>query len=625
VVRRHCQQGFPARSSKRRAGYIRRTVDIDEFAVNIARLRLWLSLAVEYAGDQPPPLPNLDFKIEVGDSLAAPDPQAAFAKGSGQQGLRAAKLKKFREAKGAFLEAHGEEKQRLKSEIDDLREDLATWLDSPAPEGAFDWAVEFAEVFEPRASGNGGGFDIIVANPPYVRMELIKPLKPMLRKNFAHVHDERTDLYVYFYARAHELMRAGGVASFISSNKWLRAGYGEKLRRHLLDSQAFHLVADFGELPVFQTAATFPAVFVWERSGRYNVPTVWAVVKSLDQCYAEGVNRHIASIAQRIPAAQFGAGKSRLASVGTADRRSKMEASGPRLVEITRGVIGWGVKSGLNDAFVIDRQTRDQLVKRASRSEEIIKTLVVGDDVRRYEIHFRDTFLIYTPHGTDIRRYPAIEDHLRPFRTKLEARATRQEWFELQQAQEAYVEHFERGKIVYPEIGKEARFVLDESGAFPNNKAFFVPVADHYVLGVLNSVTAFEFLKSICSILGDEDDGGRLEFRAQYMEQLPIPNAAKGDRDAVATLAKEAQKLHSQRRKRVEAFLRKCGIEPAQSSSRNPLEQPWVLEAADFTRRAKQGSLQVYAAARDETVALTGQIQTLEAEIDARVAALYGL
>ncbi|MEX2173923.1 MAG: DNA methyltransferase [Pirellulaceae bacterium] len=598
-------------------------VDIDEFAVNIARLRLWLSLAVEYDGDQPPPLPNLDFKIEAGDSLSAADPQAAFA---GQAAFRDDLLKRFREKKAAFLEAHGDQKQRLKEEIEELRGDLATWLRSQAPEGAFDWATEFAEVFAPRpGEKQPGGFDIIVANPPYVRMELIKPLKPMLRKNFGYVHDERTDLYVYFYARAHELLRAGGVASFISSNKWLRAGYGEKLRQHLLDSQAFHLVGDFGELPVFQTAATFPAVFVWGRARRGDVATTWAVVKDLGQCYAEGVRQHVARVGQIVPSNQFGIGKSRLASTGTAGQRAKMEASGPRLAEVVGGTIGWGVKSGLNEAFVIDRATRDSLVKRASRSSEIIKSLLVGDDIRRYEVHDRDTYLIYAPHGTDIKRYPAIEDHLRPFRTQLLARATKQAWYELQQPQEAYVQYFEGAKILYPEIGKECRFVLDKTAAYPNNKAFFLPTADYFLLGVLNSASVFAFLKAVCSILGDEDEGGRLEFRAQYLEQVPIPEANSDNSGAVAKLAKGAQKLHGQRRKHVEAFLRACGIEPAESSSRNPLEQPWSLESADFTRRVKRGSLAVHSAARDETAALTAEIDRIEAEIDARVAALYGL
>ncbi|HOY53750.1 MAG TPA: Eco57I restriction-modification methylase domain-containing protein, partial [Opitutaceae bacterium] len=277
-------------------------VDKDAFAVNIARLRLWLALAVEFEGPVPPPLPNLDFKIEAGDSLAAPAPQDLFQRPA---------VEEFRDKKAAFLRAHGSEKARLKEELERIRADLALWQQVDNVGHGFNWAVEFAEVFLPReedrgllgelmvreddtrpALGAGGGFDIIVANPPYVRMELIKPQKPVLRKRFPHVHAERADLYVYFYARAHELLRPGGVAAFISSNKWLRAGYGESLRQHLLDAQAFRLVMDFGELGVFDTAATDAAIFVWQKQARETTSTAWAMVKDLPLCYREGVRPH---------------------------------------------------------------------------------------------------------------------------------------------------------------------------------------------------------------------------------------------------------------------------------------------------------------------------------------------
>jgi type I restriction-modification system DNA methylase subunit len=108
----------------------------------------------------------------------------------------------------------------------------------------------------------------VLANPPYVRHELLGDYKEVLKPIYPEVYNGLADLYVYFYARAHQLLRNGGVSCFISSNKWLRAGYGEKLRQHLLDAQAFSLVVDFGELPIFQTAATFPAIFLWQKQPR---------------------------------------------------------------------------------------------------------------------------------------------------------------------------------------------------------------------------------------------------------------------------------------------------------------------------------------------------------------------
>jgi len=189
----------------------------------------------------------------------------------------------------------------------------------------------------------------------------------------------------------------------------------------------------------------------------------------------------------------------------------------------------------------------------------------------------------------------------------------------------AYRSWFDGAKILYPEIGKEARFVIENEGRYLNNKCFFLPSSDWFLLAVLNSAAVFAYLKEVCALLGDKDDGGRLEFRAQYLETLPIPDAPDSERKAVGELAQKVQALHGQRRSRVERFLQEIGLAPAQSTSRNPLEQPWNLSAAEFAKRAKRQPLKIYEAARDETAALTEQISKLEAEIDARVATLYGL
>lgn len=644
------QKTDPETAYQRRLQIIERNlygVDKDAFAVNIARLRLWLALAVEFEGPVPPPLPNLDFKIEVGDALAAPAPQDIFQRPA---------VEEFRDKKAAFLRAHGAEKAKLKAELEHIRADLALWQQADLSDHGFNWAVEFAEVFLPDAEERAllgdlfvhedelrpiqpGGFDIIVANPPYVRMELIKPQKPILRKRFGLVHAERADLYVYFYARAHELLRPGGVAAFISSNKWLRAGYGEALRQHLLDAQAFRLVVDFGELGVFDTAATDAAIFLWQKQPRAATPTGWAMVKDLALCYREGVRSHFQKLRVEVPADQFGEGKPRLATSAAADLRGRMERSGQRLGKLLQGQVCRGVVTGLNETFIVDQATRDRLIAETPAAAEIIKPLLAGDDVRRYEVHSRGTYLIYAYHGIDIRHYPSVEKHLRPFRSfkddkgktvGLDHRATEQEWFELQQPQMAYRQYFDGAKITYPEIGKEARFVLETEGRYLNNKCFFLPSADWFLLGVLNSSSVFAYLKEVCALLGDKDDGGRLEYRAQYLEQLPIPDAPTAERERVGKLAKQTQTLHSQRRARSEQFIRALGLDPADSTSRNPLEQPWTLAADDYAKRARKlhgraPDMKLYEVARDETAALTEQIAKIEAEIDARVGALYGL
>lgn len=229
-------------------------VDNDLFAVNIAKLRLWLSLAFDFEGATPPPLPNLDFKIERGDSLAAPDPQDIpdlFRK------LLVDSADSLADLKAKFLSTYGVGKEKLGERIKAEEAKLRASLHEESAAGTVDWRVAFAEVFK------NGGFDIALENPPYVRMELFKDSKPTLRRNFPHVYTSGADLYVYFFARTHQILRPGGTACVISSNKWLKAGYGESLRRFFAQSTWVEAIVDFGHAKqIFQEADVFPSILM---------------------------------------------------------------------------------------------------------------------------------------------------------------------------------------------------------------------------------------------------------------------------------------------------------------------------------------------------------------------------
>ncbi|MGC1377571.1 MAG: TaqI-like C-terminal specificity domain-containing protein, partial [Anaerolineales bacterium] len=591
-------------------------VDLDPFAVNIARLRLWLSLIVDYEGETPPPLPNLDFKIEPGDSLTAPDPSGGLQPDM----FRYGQVQEFLRLKNEFMGIHAgsDKKKELAAQITALREKIKEWA-HPRPakfisqaqpgrneisSNSFDWQVDFAEVFAPELAESTlggqmagivnnaggqmemtpapkpGGFDIVLANPPYVRQELLGVYKEQsLKPVYPEVYSGTADLYVYFYARAHQLLRNGGVACFISSNKWLRAGYGEKLRQHLLDAQAFLLVADFGDLPVFQSATAYPCIFVWKKAPRHNTPTTWAVIENLEECYAKGIAEYVSQVAQILPATQFGKGKARLATSKTADLHTQMESGAIRLKDYVKGGIYRGVITGLNEAFVIDQNTYNKFVSTNQKNAEILKPLIVGDDIRHYEMHFKDKYLIWTYVGVPIQEYQAVFNHLKQFQGKAEARWDKGNyWWELRACD--YYSLFEKPRIIYPQIGNEARFVLDKGEYFPLKTVYSIASDDWYLLGILNSSSAMSFMMETFTKLR----GGYFEFYTDKMETLPIPEAPQAEREAVAKLAEQAQSLHGQRRARVEQFLREIGVDPAQSTSRNPLEQPWSLSEEEFTR-----------------------------------------
>lgn len=503
-------------------------VDLDPFAVNIARLRLWLSLIVDYEGDNPPPLPNLDFKVESGDSLQAPDPSGGLEPDM----FRQMQINDYFALKEKYLQAHHGEKQALKKQVEAKRQEIITWARPRGGVAGFDWAVEFAEVFAED------GFDIVVANPPYVRMELFKEIKPVLRQNFPKVHSERADLYCYFYDRASQLLSKAGMLVFISSNKWFRAGYGANLRRHIAETCQVISITDFGELPVFQNASTFPMIFVAQKGTASTQTPLFTQVRSLEPPYPD-VLTLTREQGQYLPPGSIIEDKWTLTDNMSASYLARMEASGIKLNDYVKGQIYRGVVTGLNTAFVIDSRTRSELLRQNPHSESVIKPLVVGDNVRKWRIDYQDKWLLYMYHGIKVKDIPEVINYLRPYKKQLESRATQQEWYELQQPQMRYLSAFPRDKIMYPIIAKEPRFAFDRVKAYTNDKTFMIPLADFYLLAVLNSAPVWMYLKSVCSVLGDADKGGRLELRAIYMSKLPIPNAPADERAAIAALAQQ--------------------------------------------------------------------------------------
>lgn len=523
-------------------------VDLDPFAVNIAQLRLWLSLAVEFDGPDPQPLPNLDFKIEQGDSVLGPEPPSLA-----HDPMRLQLVQVLAALKADYLTADPNQKRRLAAEIAKQEADIAALTPHAAAGNGFDWAVKFAEVFV------DGGFDVILANPPYVRQELIRDIKPALKRVYGPLYSGTADLYVYFYYRALQLLRPRGMLAFISSNKWFRANYGKKLRAHIAEAAAVRSITDFGDLPVFESATAYPMIFVAEKGG---VPgtTHYTEVPSLDPPYPD-VRAVIHEYGQALPEGALAGEDWTLADAATAKRIQAMTAGGTTLGEYVRGRIYYGIKTGFNKAFVIDGRKRAELIAADPKSAEIIKPLVVGRDIGRWRVNYQDRWLIVTEIGVDIARYPAIFAHLSQWQPQLEKRWDKgNHWWELRAC--AYYNAFEAPKIVFPDIAKEPRFAIDTSRSFTGDTTALIPTEDLYLLGVLNSQVALHLMDQISPTIR----GGFYRYKPQYVRQIPIAHPSPSDRTAIEGLVEKI------------------------------LAQP-------------QGA----------------EISELEAEIDARVARLYGL
>jgi hypothetical protein len=453
--------------------------DIDPFATNIAMLRLWLSLAVDTSNPQP--LPNLDFKIETGNSVTGPDPQSYTELFLTERARQLAILK------GQYMRAHGQTKQSLRRLVQKEQRELAFELRSLSP-GAIDWRVQFCEVF----FSERGGFDIVLANPPYIRQELIKEYKPRLRQVFGPLFCGTADLYVFFYLRALQLL------VFISSNKWFRAGYGEKLRSLIARTTSVRTILDFHDLPVFESAIAYPMIFVAAKTPPATThQATFAEPPTLEPPYPN-VAAVVGKFGQRLPRTALGNdGNWHLASAEIADRLTKMRRTGTTLGEYVHGKIYRGVLTGFNEAFVVDGEKRAELIAADPSCAEIIKPLAVGKDLKRWRVETRDKWLIVTKIGIAIKNYPAIFKHLKQFQRPLEVRQDQGDhWWKLRAC--GYYDEFDVPKIVYPVIAERPTFALDARQSFVNDKCYMISTDDRFLLAVLNSSHFWAFVQGVC-------------------------------------------------------------------------------------------------------------------------------
>ena len=328
-----------------------------------------------------------------------------------------------------------------------------------------------------------------------------------------------------------------GCSSFISSNKWFRAGYGAKLRKHVGENAHVLSITDFGGLPVFESATAYPMIFVAEKSTRADRSGVlFAQPTSLDPPYPD-IRAVLARSAVRLPPQAVQGSEWHLASAESSVRAGAMTGSGVPLDQYVGGKIYYGVKTGFNRAFVIDSAVRERLIDEDPRSAELIKRLAHGTDIRRWSFDVDDQWLIYAPWGLQVDRYPAVRAHLARWRPELEARPEcrdgRYPWWCLARYGADYAGEFPKRKIVFPDIAKQPRFAFDPHGVYVANTAYMIPVEDFYLLGVLNSRAVERFYVDLSS----QVRGGYLRFIRQYVERIPIPRAAPRDREAVAELA----------------------------------------------------------------------------------------
>ena len=496
--------------------------DIEPMAVEIARLRAWLSLVVDESDSSRvvKPLPNLDFKFVCANSLVPLEPlgQLSFFEDDSLD----VKLQELRDS--YFSTNSLSQKAKLKNLYSDLvGEELSlfgetnrtTQLKSFRP---FE-SDSVAEFFDLNQMFGFEKFDIVIGNPPYVRQEKIR-YKTKLQKY--KIYQSTADLFTYFFELAFNNLAEDGVVNLITSSKFGKALYGERLRSMLSSESTIDLIVDFGTTHMFSAITN-----TWILQARKSPPPSGHTVRMRTAIAGEEI---------QIPQHQLSSVPWNFTDDDTEKLISHITSTGQTVLslgyEIYRGLL-----TGCNEAFVIDATTRADLLLKDPRNADIIKPLLRGRDIGQYEIKPITTWILATKNGMHIERdYPVIADYLTRMNLDLGGRAEARgdkgsNWMNLRDC--AYYPELESEKVVWLELSDKNKFAFSTDGEYLLNSAWMIKGPRLKVLlAILNSSLILYFFR----FLGNSSGMGTTQWRKYAVEQIPLPNLPNLDSLVASTI-----------------------------------------------------------------------------------------
>ncbi|WP_120829827.1 class I SAM-dependent DNA methyltransferase [Helicobacter pylori] len=425
---------------------------------------------------------------------------------------------------------------------------------------AFEWRFEFPEVLDDE--GDFLGFDCIIGNPPYIRQEHIKDLKPLLEKQYQDFYNSTADIYTYFFALAFHLLKEKGFSAFITSNKYARAKYGAKLREWLLKKTTIVSYMELNALKVFESATVDTSIMSFikqtppkESDFKYYEPTP----NDKDDLKS---TPHLSMRQNALSTESF-----IFANATLLDLRDKMESVGTPLKDWDIQ-INYGIKTGANEAFIIPTEKRDEILnacktqEERERTERLIKPILRGKDIKRYSYEWAHLWVIFIPWhfpNTDNPKsmekneqdfsihYPIIYAHLLSHKDKLLKRnkdetGKRYEWYCLQRWAANYLQDFEKEKIVYPCImAKEPCFVYEKKGFYapaPANIITGDKIEIKYITALLNSKCIYFAMRKF--YMGGGIEG---ELKTNNLEKIPIPKITTKNQELADKITDGAKQI----------------------------------------------------------------------------------
>lgn len=546
-------------------------VDIQPIATQISKLRFFISLVV----DQNPtndaktnfgirPLPNLEAKFVTGNTLIPLDK----TKNLFYDNTILEYEKKLQEINHRiFLAKRNKDKETLRKQMEETRQALAQAMYNQGTLGpnGFDQLINW-DMFDQNSSANffdpewmfgiKDGFDIVIGNPPYVQIKKLK-LKDIYKRIDYKTYNSTGDLYCLFYELATNQLTKNGIASFITSNKWLKSNYGESLRNFLYKNSSPYIIIDLGP-GVFENAAVDTNIMIWKKN-EYDGKTKIAILR--DAISIGYLNWNIIKLKSNdiwnIDSVQFLPIKKKIEKF-----KDRLDTLGYEL--------DYGILTGANKTYILNAGQANRLKMLDSKNEEIIKPILRGQDLERYCATFNNIYLLCAHNGVkkeniapiDIENdYPSLLPYFESFGDKFKNRGEQgDKYYNLRNC--AYILKYEKPKIIYADIVQDqGKFFYDEDGFYTNDTAFLITGPKlKYMVGLLNSKAFSFFYKQF--YCGSSLGKSGLRFKRDFLLRVPI---AIGSSSEIEFIESTVEKIYfiKKHNKAADTFKLEKGIDIA--------------------------------------------------------------
>lgn len=510
-------------------------------------------------------------------------------------------------------------------------------IDDPAIAGnkAFNWEKEFPHVFAK------GGFDVVIGNPPYVRLESIKETSNEISKLNYLTYSKRGDLYCLFIEKGISLLKNSGYISYIMPNKWLQASYGKPLRKFILEYDIQEII-DFGDLQIFEDATTYPCII----NIRKKEPINKMFISSLSKKNLIDFDSEVLNTRGIFNQVDFTIDTWIISSIKGINLLDRLKSKFAALADVVKGA-NRGIIPGFSEAFIINLETKNVLIEQDKNSQKLIAPILRGRDITRYGTPLVENldYIILASYGSHKyfeREYFPIFNHLQKFENQLKKRGQcngslpnveknysgQHHWLELDNnPTDDYLSQFQRPKIMYQVFQVKPNFIFDERGLYCNNSMWIIPTNDKGLLAILNSKIGWWLITQYCSKI---QNGYQLIWK--YFGQIPIVETTYELRVKADELLSLNQELQQKSEKFLRSLTRHFGMEDFSSKLYNWQLLTYKQFLAELKRMKINLSLSreaeweaFFLTEQQKLQTIQQQIDQTDREIDQMVYILYGL